>query len=150
LSSLVYEEGTGKIGGFLGVMLRPMWMRDRLIRTAVSSQFIVEPESRFELAGVQLLKVFLSGPQDLSLADEANDASRSIWEQLGGSTTLLASIHWTCVLRPAQYVRQRLAQHRLLEPLAFLSTPFCDAVDSVSARAPHHPFYRAARAQWRR
>jgi len=52
LCSLVYEEGSGKIGGFLGVMPRPMWMKGRPIRAAVSSQFIVEPESRLKLAGV--------------------------------------------------------------------------------------------------
>ena len=73
-------------------------------RVAVSSQFIVEPESRLEWAGVQLEKAFLSGAQDLSLADEANDSSCSIWERLGGSTALLFSILWTCFLQPAQYV----------------------------------------------
>jgi hypothetical protein len=144
LSSLVYEEGDGKIGGFLGVMPRPMWMKGRPIRAAVSSQFIVEPQSRFKLAGVQLLKAFLSGPQDLSLADEANDSSRAVWERLGGSTALLYSIHWTCTLRPAQYLRLRLRQRNLLAPLAFLSKPFCQAIDTVAARAPHNPFYRTA------
>jgi len=139
LCSLVYEEGDRKIGGFLGVVPRPMWMKGRQIRAAVSSQFIVEPQSRFQLAGVQLLKAFLSGPQDLSLADEANDSSRAIWERLGGSTALLYSIHWTCALRPAQYVRLRLGRRKLLGPVAFLSKPICQAIDSFSAPAPHNP-----------
>src|SRR5579872_2669901 len=142
LCSLVYEEGNGRIGGFLGVMPRPMWMKGRLIRAAVSSQFIVEPESRFNLAGVQLLKAFLSGPQDLSLADEANDSSRALWERLGGSTALLYSIHWTCTLRTAQYARLRLGGRHLPGPLTFLLKAFCQAIDSVAARAPHNPSYR--------
>jgi len=142
LCSLVYDQGSGQIGGFLGVMPRPMWMNGRLIRAAVSSQFIVEPQSRFKLASVQLLKAFLSGPQDLSLADEANDSSRAVWERLGGATALLYSIHWTCTLRPAQYARRRLGQHNLLAPLAFVSKPLCKAIDSVAARTPHNPFYR--------
>src|SRR5579863_5124859 len=142
LCSLVYEEGDGKIGGFLGVMPRPMWMKGRMIQAAVSSQFIVEPRSRFKLAGVQLLRAFLSGPQDLSLADEANDSSRAIWERLGGSTALLYSIHWTCTLRPAQYFRLRFGRRKRLAPLAFLSKPFCRAIDTVAARAPHNPFSR--------
>jgi hypothetical protein len=142
LCSLVYEEGNGKIGGFLGVMPRPMWMKGRLIRAAVSSQFIVEPQSRSKLAGVQLLKAFLSGPQDLSLADEANDFSRALWERLGGSTALLYSIHWTCTLRPAQHVRLRLGPRNLPAPLTFLFKPFCQAIDAVAARAPHNPFPR--------
>jgi len=142
LCSLVYEEGSGKIGGFLGVMPRPMWMKGRPIRAAVSSQFIVEPESRLKLAGVQLLKAFLSGPQDLSLADEANNSSRALWERLGGSTELLYSIHWTCILRPAQYVRVRLGPRNLLRPLTFLLKPFCQVIDSVVARAPDNTYYR--------
>ncbi len=143
LSSLVYEEGNGKIGGFLGVVPRPMWMKGRQVRAAVSSQFIVDPQSRFQLAGVQLLKAFLSGPQDLSLADEANDSSRAIWERLGGSTALLYSIHWTCTLRPAQRVRLRLGRHKMLGPLAFLLKPLCQAIDSVMARAPRTPSHGA-------
>jgi len=142
LCSLVYEEGDGKIGGFLGVMPRPMWMKGRLIRAAVSSQFIVEPQSRFKLAGVQLLKAFLSGPQELSLADEANDSSRALWERLGGATALLYSIHWTCTLRPAQYVRLRLGQRNRLGPAALLLKPLCQAIDSVAARTPGNPFRR--------
>jgi hypothetical protein len=144
LCSLVYEEGSGKIGGFLGVMPRPMWMKGRLIRAAVSSQFIVDPESRFKLAGLQLLKAFLSGPQDLSLADEANDSSRALWERLGGSTALLYSIHWTCILRPAQYVRLRLGRRNLLGPLTFVLKPFCQVIDSVAARAADNTYYRTA------
>ena len=132
------------------MMPRPMWMKGSLIRAAVSSQFVVEPQSRFKLAGVQLLKAFLSGPQDLSLADEANDSSRAIWERLGGSTALLYSIHWTCTLRPAQYVRLRLGQRNLLGPLAFLLKPFCQAIDAVAARTPHNPFNRAGSAGWKR
>jgi len=142
LCSLVYEEGNGKIGGFLGVMPRPMWMKGRLIRAAVSSQFIVERESRFKLVGVQLLKTFFSGPQDLSLADEANDSSRAVWERLGGSTALLYSIHWTCRLRPAQYVGLRLGRRNLARPLAFFLKPVCRAIDSVVARVPDNPFRR--------
>ncbi len=33
-----------------------------------------------------LLRHFLSGPQDLSFADESNEKSRRIWESLGGAT----------------------------------------------------------------
>ena len=143
LCSLVYEQGNGKIGGFLGVMPRPMWMKGRLIRAAVCSQFVVEPECRFELAGVHLLKAFLSGPQDLSLADEANDSSRALWEMLGGSTALLYSIHWTCTLRPAEYARLCLGRRNLLGPVAFSLKPFCQVIDWVAARAPHNSFYRA-------
>src|SRR5580704_1932886 len=76
LHSLVYEEGNGTIVGFLSVRRPPMWIRERLMLGAVSSQFIVDEDRRSTLAGLQLLKAFLSGPQELSVVDEANETSR--------------------------------------------------------------------------
>jgi hypothetical protein len=131
---LVYEENGGRIAGFLGVMGLPMRLQGRRVNAAVSSQFIVDPESRARLAGVRLLRAFLSGPQDLSFADEANEASRRIWEFLGGTTALLYSMHWTRALRPLQFARLRASGSRVLGPLGFLSAPLCAGVDAVAAR----------------
>ena len=80
LPSLVYLEDTGKISGFYGVIPRRMRMRGSLIRAAVSSQFMVDPSVRNRLAAVELQSAFFAGPQDLSLTDGANDASRKIWK----------------------------------------------------------------------
>src|SRR6185369_3355824 len=101
LGPLVCEDGGGKIIGFLGVMPRPMRMGGRTIRAAVSSMWMVDPNHRAGLAAVQLLKAFLSGPQDLSYADESTGPSRKLWERLGGTTSLLYSMHWVRPLRPA-------------------------------------------------
>ena len=73
ISSLVYEESDGSIQGFLGTLARPFLFERRIFRAALSSQFIVHPKRRSTLAGVELLRAFLSGPQDLSLTDEADD-----------------------------------------------------------------------------
>src|SRR2546422_11275069 len=67
LPSLVYEEDSGKISGFLGVMPRCFSFRGRQIRAAVSSNFMVEESLRHFLIAVQLLKKFFEGPQDLSI-----------------------------------------------------------------------------------
>src|SRR5213593_3948352 len=82
LSSLVYED-RGGVTGFLGVIPRRMSLEGRPVLVAISNHFMVDPAARQSLAGVQLMKTFLSGPQDLSLA-EGNDLSRKLWEAVGG------------------------------------------------------------------
>src|SRR3989475_11574528 len=101
LSSLVCEEGGGRIVGFLGVVPRGMSMNGQRLLAAISSQFVVDPAGRAGVVAVRLAKAFLDGPQDLSISDEATDVSRRIWEGLGGTTSLLHRIHLTPPPRPA-------------------------------------------------
>jgi hypothetical protein len=138
LSSLVYEESNGKICGFLGVLPRPMSMNGRPVQAAVSSQFIVDPARRSTLAGVQLLKTFLSGPQELSIADEANDASRKLWESCGGTTALLYSLYWLHLLQPSKFILSRFS--KLPAAVKGFLTPLCLLIDAVTARMPQSPF----------
>ncbi|HEY2381247.1 MAG TPA: GNAT family N-acetyltransferase [Terriglobia bacterium] len=141
LSPLVYEEADGKITGFLGVMPRSMRIGGRSIRAAISSMFMVEPNSRSSLAAVQLMKAFMSGPQDLSLADEATEPARKLWERLGGHTSALNSIYWTIPLRPAGFLNLRISRRDWLRPLAKASLPFCKTFDAALAagRGYFHP-----------
>src|SRR5439155_8853483 len=125
LPSLVYEHDDGRVLGFLGVVPRRMWLGDRPVRAAVGSQFIVEPSRRSTLAAVKLLKAFLSGPQDLPIADEANDVSRKLWERLGGAAALLYSMYWLRPLRPSRFVMHRLGRRGVSTAVARASTPFC-------------------------
>src|SRR5205807_8138589 len=69
LPSLVYEEDDGRIVGFLGVVPRRMMMNRRALQAAISSQFVVDPNSHTAVAAVQLANTFLDGPQDLSISD---------------------------------------------------------------------------------
>src|SRR5215831_18089362 len=133
LSSLIYEEADGRITGFLGVMPRSMRIGGRAIRAAISSMFMVEPGSRSSLAALQLMKAFISGPQDLSLADEATEGARKLWERLGGHTSALNSIYWTLPLRPASFVNLRMARRDWFRIVAKVSSPFCKALDSALA-----------------
>jgi GNAT superfamily N-acetyltransferase len=91
--SLVYEDA-GRPVGFLGVVPRPASFQGQRIRIAVGTQFMVHPDHR-GVAGLHLLKHFLAGAQDLSLADLANDASHRLWEKLGGRTARIPSLQWT-------------------------------------------------------
>ncbi|MFN0085073.1 MAG: GNAT family N-acetyltransferase [Blastocatellia bacterium] len=144
LPSLVSEDATGKITGFLGVLPRRMTHRGRPIRVAISSQFIVDPDTQTLSASMGLMKTFLSGPQDLSMTDEANDTSRKLWEAFGGVTAPLYSIHWTRLLRPSRYAVSMIGAlsgaGSLASSLLTTSTrPFCNFADAIAARKlPKH------------
>jgi len=142
LPSLVYEDDD-RIVGFLGRVPRPMAINGRRFQAAVSSQFIVEPTSPVGLVAVRLAKAFLEGSQDLSIADDATDVSRRIWEGLGGATAPLLSLHWTRPLRPARLVASLLRRRGGLAPLGVAASPLATIIDSLATRLPRSHFYQA-------
>lgn len=145
IPSLVYEAGDGEIIGFIGIIPRRMRLHGRPIRAAVSMHFMVEPGSRSTLAGVQLLKTFFSGPQDLSLTDSAGVVGRKIWEGVGGATAPAYSINWVRLLRPSRYVLRILARkNRALRLLAAALRPLCPIVDAMAGRAAPRRFGKPA------
>lgn len=143
LPSLVYQEEQGNIVGFLGVMPRRMSIKGQPIQAAVSSQFVVDPDRRATLAAIQLAKTFLAGPQQLSMTDEAGDATRKLWECAGGNTAFLCSLSWLCFLRPCRFLLSRMRKRRLLTPVAVAATPLCRLADAVAVRMLGSPFRRA-------
>ena len=137
--SWVNEESDGRITGFLGVRSHRMLFKGKSINVATSSQFVVAPNSRSTGAGVQLLKTFLSGPQELSLTDGGNNVSRKLWEGLKGTTALLYSIHWRKLLRPTLFGLAKLRERKLASYLVGGLHPFCSTLDSMLSRKfPHH------------
>jgi hypothetical protein len=140
LPSLVYQERDGRIAGFVGVVPRRVAINGRHYRALVSSQFIVDPTSHVGLVALRLVKAYLEGPQDLSIADEANDVSRKIWEGLGGTTARLLSLYWTRPLRPARLAMSFLRQRRGLAPVAAAASPLAAAADTLAARLPGSHF----------
>ncbi len=143
LPSLVYRENGETIAGFYGVVPRRMQMKGRLIRVAVSSQFMVDPSVRNRLAAVELQSAFFAGPQDLSFTDGANEASRKIWEGLGGLTAFPYSIHWTRLLRPARYFLDRLKNRGLSAATRLCVQPLCALTDFFAAHKHKSPFHQA-------
>lgn len=140
LPSLVYQESDGRIVGFVGIVPRRVVINGHHYQAVVSSQFIVDPTSHVGLVALRLAKAYLEGPQDLSIADEANDVSRKIWEGLGGTTALLLSIYWTRPLRPARLAMSYLRQRRGFAPLAAAASPLAAVADSLAARLPGSHF----------
>jgi hypothetical protein len=127
LPSWIAEDGEG-IVGFVGVMPRRMLYGNRVLRVAVGCQFMVDPAKRRSLAAVELMRRYFGGPQDLCLADGANDASRIVWEAAGGSASPLHNLHWVRLLRPAQGLLE-LAPQRL-RGVSVLAYPFAALADA--------------------
>lgn len=130
LPSLVYEDRLGQVRGFLGVLTRRMRRGSTDVRVAVPTQFMVHPEAR-GVAGVQLMRHFLDGPQDLSLSDRGNDGARKLWERLGGHTALLYSLFWTRALRPVRYGAVHRARGRFAETLSSVAAPIWNLGDAI-------------------
>jgi hypothetical protein len=140
LPSLVYEENS-RVAGCIGVLPRPMRFTGRPLRVAVAHSFMLDPAARRGLAGVNLLRCFLSGEQDLSFTDAANPVSRRLWAGLGGAELALPGLCWIRILRPFRYMTQVLQDARpqpwpLGELLAHLCVPF----DALVARLPPNRF----------
>ena len=100
LPSWIAEDADG-MAGFFGVLPRRMVYGDLTLRVAVSCQFMVDPQKRRSLAAVELMRRYFAGPQDLSISDGANDATRALWEAAGGAASALHNVHWVRLLRPA-------------------------------------------------
>ena len=140
LPSLVCEDQSGRIVGFCGVVPRRLIVVGRTYRATLSSQFLVEPGSEAAFIAVRLMRAYLEGPQDISIADEATDAGRGLWTGLGGSTAHFLSLHWTRVLRPVRFGTSFLRGRRRWAPVGRALAPCARAADALVARLPATPF----------
>jgi hypothetical protein len=105
LPSLVCEGSNGQLEGFYGAMPRPMVFNERPVRAVAASNFWVRGEAGGvgnPLLAMKMMKKFLAGPQDLSVANGAAWPSRKIWEACGGVAVPVCSFDWLRPIRPAQ------------------------------------------------
>jgi len=136
LPPLLAEDDTGKIQAFLGVVPRPMQLGTRIVRAAVGGPLAIHPECR-ELVGVQLLRRFLAGAQDLALMDGGRCATRTTWERLGGVGASVYGLSWLRPIRPAAWMLGRA--RGVAGRLAALARPFARLVDGAIVRSPRSP-----------
>lgn len=135
VTSRVYEE-RGRVVGFLGVVPRDMRYMGKPVLAAVSSQFIVDPDYRASLVGIQLMRDYFEGPQDLSITDEANDSARTLWEGFGGRTAFLYSLSWSRPLRPARYALSVLGGRKEWALFASAARPVASLLDAMAVAIP--------------
>lgn len=141
LVSLVYETRDGRIHGCIGLVPRPMSIGGRSVLVAICHTLMVDPESRGTPAAIELIRGFLSGPQDVSLS-QGTSLTRRIFEGTGGETSMLHSMGWTRILRPSRYVLAALAGRGLPAPVAAVLSPAARAADALAQRT--RPFQIAA------
>ena len=144
LPSWVAEEDS-RIVGLYAILPRRMRLGARALRVAVGCQFMVEAGPQRSLTALQLTQACLSGPQDLTLADGANDRMRRMWHAVGGTVPLLYGLHWTRPLRPARHALQ-LLERRAAVPalLARAARPAAALADALAARLLPNRFLREA------
>jgi hypothetical protein len=101
--SRVFIDTQGDVRGFIGIWPRRMILRGRTIEAAIAGSMMVDEPEAHPTAGARLLRAYLSGPQELSFSETANDVSQRMWEKVGGARVPAASLDWLRVLRPAGF-----------------------------------------------
>lgn len=136
LPSLVYEDRGGVVVGFLGVMPRRYSFRGRNIRAAMAAKLMVDPAARSTAAALALLKKFLAGPQELSVADTANAPGRILWQACRAQTIPLYNVHWVRRLRPSpsRFVKSASSGIRILRLPVAMAGPLLPLLDRAAGR----------------
>jgi hypothetical protein len=138
--SHVYEDGQGRILGFIGAMQRPMSFRGRPIRAAVLCGIMVDKIDGSREIAQQLMARFLAGPQDFSMTDCAKPAANRLWEACGGLPALMYCLDWRRVLQPARQALGLVAGRKPLGALANAVWPLTWALDAAATRLPFGPY----------
>jgi hypothetical protein len=143
LPSWVAEEND-RLCGLYALLPRPMLFRGRRILAAIGCQFVVDPAARDRLTALRLAQACFSGPQDLTLADGANESARRMMLGLGGCAPPLLSLQWTRILRAGRHALAVCEERNILpSPMARLMRPLGAVVDAAVGRASRDRSWRA-------
>ncbi len=143
IRSLMYESD-GHIVGFMGIAARPMEFKDRQIRVAIPTRFMVDAEKGGALVAVQLLKTLAAGPQEAAINDGSNEVMREVWLKSGAELMVANSMQWVRPLQPAERFRRRIRERGGVVGLAGqLAFPAGWAADMVLDRAGWNDFSAA-------
>lgn len=103
LRSRVFVDGRGRVSGYIGILPQRMLLGGKPIQAAAAGSLMVDRPEDNPMAGARLLRAFLSGPQDLSFSETANDVSQRMWVKAGGERLAPSSLDWVRVLKPAAF-----------------------------------------------
>ena len=136
--SIVFEDD-GEVVGFFGGVSSHVSLNGTTHPATVWSNFVVHPNRKGKGIGAQLLREALSRSPELSFIDEANDATRNLWERAGGVISLPQCVRWLLPLRPMKNFVS-LAQNRVPGPIAKAVAVMTRPLDAVARRLPHSPY----------
>jgi hypothetical protein len=135
---LVLEDSAGAIRGFLCVLPRQFRYRDRAMLGAVCSTLCIDREFQ-GYSGTQMLRQALSGPQEFSVSDDANDIAAQVAVHTGCSIYQLQSVRWTLPLRPGSLALSFGLNRLGLGRARWLGSGVASLVDRAMRRYPQSP-----------
>ena len=141
LPSLLWENN-GEILAFLGVLPRTFRLGDQRLSGAVTTQFMVAEEVRGGVIGSMLIRATMAGPQDILMADVANETAQRMWYNLGGSIARIYSLFWRRTVRPARAAALSLGDSLAESVVRQVARPILNATDNAVA-AVRRNVYRA-------
>jgi hypothetical protein len=107
-----------------------------------AGQLVSDPTQRRLAIGARLLRRYMSGPQDLTITDGANDVVHEMWAHLGGHIVQPGSVVWTRLLRPWRAGGDRWLEIKGRERwrrVASVAWPLLDLPATPITRPPGHP-----------
>ncbi len=133
-SSIVYEDKSGHIIGFLGVIPRPMIFHDQPVTMTVSNNYMVDPMSRNSMAGIGLAKAFFSTGQNFTICQPRKGPSQQVWKAFGARAPLAYGLSWVWPLRPLSYFVSRLNERQFSPTVTALMRPASTMIDGVAKK----------------
>ncbi len=112
MPGLVSTDSSGRLTGMIAVATRELICGDQPLQASIGADLFVARTARSSMAGLALLKELLNGPQDVTIADVANNNTRQIWERLGGFVASSWNVNWIGILRPARLAAELLRERR--------------------------------------
>lgn len=140
IESLVWDDGTGRVLGFAGLLARPMRFRGKPILAALSCQVMVDPEARGQGIAEALLRASTTGPQAITYSDILNPSAATIWRRIGGSEIPQMTLQWIRPLRPFRWLAAQLGQERRHAWAMRLARPVLSVLDAVVRASPSSPY----------
>jgi GNAT superfamily N-acetyltransferase len=136
LPSLIVESPREGVVGFMGRIVRPYRYGDRILRGAVATEVMIDPRFRGQGVGSRMMRAFLEGGQDFTIADRANEGFRRRCEACGGEVASWYSWYWTAPLRPFRFGIRQVGWRGLTR----LTSPLTFALDALATRTVPGPY----------
>jgi hypothetical protein len=103
LPSLVATDG-GEVVGFIACQIRRFRFGDRDLRAVCASHLIVDPDHRSGAVGALMFRRMLTGGQDFTYSDTANDEVARMVRAFGGDLDHTRACDWMFLLRPGRWL----------------------------------------------
>jgi len=145
VGSLVYEDQTGHIRGFIGGIPVRLRYKNAPVWGLVAGNHMVDKEFTDPMARAMLLRKLCAGPQDLTFSDTANRISVQLWRALGARVLPVNSVRWLRVLRPGTFALNVLRRFRFGRFLSGLSFPLFSLPDRLASKLLNRSIGNAAR-----